>query len=160
MPTFQVRGVSQCSADSHFREKFPGAHVPARAYRSSSSENASKTYSGLTVGNTINFGGGHWQVVGVFRCGRLCLRLRIWCDAKSSTKSCCASHIFQSATVTSIRPRLPGVQGFCYLQPATQRRRYPRGDYYAKQSTTMTRLITVLGALLPSSWRLAPCLAR
>ena len=32
-------------------------------------KNASKTYSGLTVGNTINFGGGHWQVVGVFDAG-------------------------------------------------------------------------------------------
>src|SRR5438874_4465250 len=29
-------------------------------------KNASKTYEGLTVGNTVNFGGGHWKVVGVF----------------------------------------------------------------------------------------------
>src|SRR5215471_4496845 len=32
-------------------------------------KNAAKTYAGLTLGNTVNFGGGRWMVVGVFDAG-------------------------------------------------------------------------------------------
>ena len=31
--------------------------------------NATNTYSGLTVGNQVSFGGGHWTVVGIFDAG-------------------------------------------------------------------------------------------
>src|SRR6202451_659296 len=36
--------------------------------------NANKTYSGLTLGNTVDFGGGHWRVVGIFDAGARGLR--------------------------------------------------------------------------------------
>src|SRR5262249_6709527 len=32
-------------------------------------KNASKTYKGMKVGDTLNMGGGHWSVVGVFDAG-------------------------------------------------------------------------------------------
>ena len=45
-------------------------------------KNASKTYEGLTVGNTVNFGGGHWKVVGVFDAGGSSFDSEVWCDAR------------------------------------------------------------------------------
>src|SRR5580700_7746011 len=44
--------------------------------------NASKTYEGLTVGNTVNFGGGHWRVVGVFDAGGSSFDSEVWCDSR------------------------------------------------------------------------------
>jgi len=127
--TFRVRGVSPNVLQIRTFVKVS----QGRMFQPGLSElvvgkNASKTYSGLTVGNTINFGGGHWQVVGVFDAGGSAFDSEIWCDAKSSTKSCCALPTF---SVRHRPPRfarvLPGVQGFCYLQPATQRDAIRRG---------------------------------
>jgi putative ABC transport system permease protein len=44
-------------------------------------KNATKSYSGLTLGNTVNFGGGHWQVVGIFDAGGSAFDSEVWCDA-------------------------------------------------------------------------------
>ena len=44
-------------------------------------KNASRTYAGLTVGNSVNFGGGRWQVVGVFDAGGSSFDSEVWCDA-------------------------------------------------------------------------------
>ena len=44
-------------------------------------KNATKTYSGLTLGNTISFGGGNWQVVGIFDAGGTAFDSEVWCDA-------------------------------------------------------------------------------
>src|SRR3984893_7252740 len=45
-------------------------------------KNASKTYAGLTLGNVVNFGGGHWKVVGIFDAGGSAFDSEVWCDAK------------------------------------------------------------------------------
>lgn len=113
-------------------------------------KNASKTYSGLTVGNKVDFAGGHWQIVGVFDAGGSAFDSEIWCDAKILNQVLQRpSNIFQSATV-----HLASVNTFQTFKDAVTSD--PRMnvdvvreiDYYAKQSTTMTRLITVLGGLV------------
>ena len=43
-------------------------------------KNANTTYSGLTVGNTVKFGGGPWKVVGVFDAGGSSFDSEVWCD--------------------------------------------------------------------------------
>src|ERR1700721_4667574 len=45
-------------------------------------KNASSSYSGLTLGNTVNFGGGHWQVVGIFDAGGSSFDSGGWGDAR------------------------------------------------------------------------------
>ena len=112
--------------------------------------NATNSYSGLTVGNTVNFGGGHWQVVGVFDAGGSAFDSEVWCDARVLDDVYKRpSNIFQSATV-----HLSSADAYEQFKDAvTSDRRLNLDvsreiDYYAKQSTRMTQLITILGGLV------------
>src|ERR1035438_2364305 len=113
-------------------------------------KNASTSYSGLNLGNTVNFGGGHWQVVGIFDAGGSSFDSEVWCDARVLDDVYKRpTNIFQSATVHLSSPG--AYQQF--KDAVTSDRRLNLDvtreiDYYAKQSTSMTRLITVLGGLV------------
>ena len=68
-------------------------------------KNASKTYAGLTVGNTVAFGGGLWKVVGVFDAGGSSFDSEMWCDASILNQVLKRpENIFQSATVHLTSP--------------------------------------------------------
>jgi len=112
--------------------------------------NATNSYAGLTVGNTVNFGGGHWQVVGIFDAGGSAFDSEVWADARVLDDVYKRpSNIFQSATVHLTSP-----ESFQQFKDAvTSDRRLNLDvtreiDYYAKQSTRMTQLITILGGLV------------
>ncbi|HEY4844007.1 MAG TPA: ABC transporter permease [Terriglobales bacterium] len=113
-------------------------------------KNASSSYSGLTLGNTVNFGGGHWQIVGIFDAGGSSFDSEVWCDARVLDDVYKRpSNIFQSATVHLNSP--DSFQQFKDAITSDRRLNFDVSreiDYYAKQSTTMTRLITILGGLV------------
>jgi putative ABC transport system permease protein len=113
-------------------------------------KNASKTYQGLTVGNAVDFGGGRWKIVGVFDAGGSSFDSEVWCDGKILGEVLKRpSNIFQSVTVHLTSPE--AFQQFKDSVTADPRMNVDitrEIDYYAKQSTTMTRLITVLGGLV------------
>jgi len=113
-------------------------------------KNASTTYAGFTVGNTLNFGGGHWKIVGIFDAGGSSFDSEIWSDAKLLNEILKRpNNVFQSVTV-----HLASADAFQQFKDAVVSD--PRVnvditrevDYYAKQSRTMTTLITVLGGLV------------
>ena len=113
-------------------------------------KNASKTYEGLTVGNTINFGGGHWKVVGVFDAGGSSFDSEVWCDSRILNEVLKRpENIFQSATV-----HLTSAAAFDQFRdsitsdPQLNLEVEREVDYYAKQSSAMTSLITILGGLV------------
>jgi putative ABC transport system permease protein len=112
--------------------------------------NAVKSYAGLTLGNKVRFGGGEWTVTGIFDAGGSAFDSEVWCDARvldGDYKR--PANVFQSATV-----RLTSPDAFQKLKDAASKD--PRLnvdvsreiDYYAKQSETFTRLITILGGLV------------
>ena len=113
-------------------------------------KNASRTYAGLTVGNSVYFGGGRWQVVGVFDAGGSSFDSEVWCDAHILSQVLKRpDNIFQSATIHLTSPA--AFQQFKDAVTADPRMNvdvWREIDYYAKQSTTMTRLITVLGGFV------------
>jgi putative ABC transport system permease protein len=113
-------------------------------------KNASKTYEGLTVGNTVNFGGGHWKVVGVFDAGGSSFDSEIWCDARILNEVLKRpDNIFQSATVHLTSPSaFDKFKDSITSDPQLNLEVEREVDYYAKQSSAMTRLITVLGGLV------------
>jgi putative ABC transport system permease protein len=113
-------------------------------------KNATKTYSGLKLGDTVNFGGGHWQVVGVFDAGGSSFDSEIWCDAKILSQVLQRpANIFQSATVHLTSPAaFQQFKDSVTSDPRLNVDAVREIDYYAKQSTTMTRLITVLGGIV------------
>jgi putative ABC transport system permease protein len=147
----QVRGVSPNVLKVRTFVKM----AQGRPFQSGLSElmvgkNASKTYAGLTLGNTINFGGGHWQVVGIFDAGGSAFDSEVWCDARILNEVLKRpENLFQSVTVHLASP--DSFQQFKDAVTSDPRMNVDitrEIDYYAKQSTVMTRLITVLGGLV------------
>ena len=112
--------------------------------------NAVKTYSGLTLGSTVNLGGGHWQVVGVFDAGGSAFDSEVWCDAKILNQILLRPpNIYQSATVHLASPAdFQQFKDSVTTDPRLNVDTMREIDYYAKQSTTMTQLITVLGGIV------------
>jgi putative ABC transport system permease protein len=113
-------------------------------------KNASKTYEGLTVGNTVNFGGGQWRVVGVFDAGGSSFDSEVWCDARILNEVLKRpDNIFQSATVHLTSPAaFDTFKDSITSDPQLNLEVEREVDYYAKQSSAMTQLITVLGGLV------------
>ena len=113
-------------------------------------KNASKTYSGLTVGNKIDMAGGHWEVVGVFDAGGSAFDSEIWTDSRVLNDILKRPpNIFQSATVHLESPNsFQALKDSLTSDPRLNVDVTREIDYYAKQSTTMTTLITVLGGFV------------
>jgi putative ABC transport system permease protein len=113
-------------------------------------KNASTSYSGLTIGNTVDFGGGHWKIVGIFDAGGSAFDSEVWCDARILSQVLKRpENIFQSVTVHLTSP--DSFQQFKDAVTSDPRLNVDATreiDYYAKQSTTLTRLITVLGGIV------------
>jgi len=147
----QVRGVSPNVLEVRKFVKI----VQGRMFHSGMNElvvgkNASKTYQGLTLGNNVDFAGGHWQVVGVFNAGGSAFDSEVWCDSQIFNQVLKRpANIFQSATVHLAAPStFQEFKDAVTKDPRMNVDVYREIDYYAKQSTTMTRLITVLGGLV------------
>lgn len=147
----QVRGVSPNALQVRtFVKMAEGRMFQAGLSELVVGKNASKTYSGLTLGNTVNFGGGRWKVVGIFDAGGSAFDSEVWCDATILNQVLQRpTNIFQSATVHLASPST--FQTFKDAVTSDPRMNVDvvrEIDYYAKQSTVMTRLITVLGGLV------------
>jgi putative ABC transport system permease protein len=79
----QVRGVSANVLTIRKNVKI----IEGRMFQPGLSElvvgrNASRTYGGLTLGNTVRFGGGNWTVVGIFDAGGSAFDSEVWTDAR------------------------------------------------------------------------------
>lgn len=147
----QVRGVSPNVLAVRKAIKI----VQGRLFESGLTElivgkNASTIYAGLTLGNTVNFGGGRWQVVGIFDSGGSAFDSEVWCDGRVLAGAYKRpSNVFQSATV-----HLTSADAFEQFKDAITSD--PRlnlevkreVDYYAEQSGRTTHLITILGGLV------------
>ena len=114
--------------------------------------NANTTYKGLTVGNTVDFGGGHWKVVGVFDAGGSAFDSEVWCDARVLDDVYKRpTNVFQSATVHLTSPgALQQFKDYVTADPRLSVDVTREIDYYAKQSNRMTTLINILGGLVAS----------
>jgi len=113
-------------------------------------KNAVHTYAGLQLGNSIRFGGGQWKIVGIFDAGGSAFDSEVWCDGTILNQVLLRpADVFQSATVHLTSPAAfqqfkDSVTSDRRLNVDTMR----EVDYYAKQSTVMTQLITILGGIV------------
>jgi putative ABC transport system permease protein len=112
--------------------------------------NASRTYTGLTLGNTIDMAGGHWRVVGIFDAGGSAFDSEVWCDSHVLNDILKRpANMFQSVTVHMESPdSFRTLKDSLTSDPRLNVDVTREVDYYAKQSTTMTKLITILGGLV------------
>ncbi|MGB2593273.1 MAG: ABC transporter permease [Candidatus Acidiferrum sp.] len=113
-------------------------------------KNASKTYSGLTVGKSITLGSVRFQVVGIFDAGGSAFDSEVWGDAHLLDGAYNRPDtFFQSVTVHLTSPEaLTQLKDAVTADPRLNVDVTREIDYYAKQSTAMTTLITRLGGFV------------
>jgi putative ABC transport system permease protein len=147
----QVRGVSANVLTIRKNVKI----VEGRMFQPGLSElivgrNASHTYTGLTLNNKVRFGGGNWTVVGIFDAGGSAFDSEVWTDARVLDDVYKRpTNVFQSVTVHLNGPEsMQAFKDSVTSDPRLNVQASREVDYYAKQSRTMTTLITVLGGLV------------
>ena len=113
-------------------------------------KNAALAYSGLTVGNTVRFGGGAWKVVGIFDAGGSAFDSEIWGGADVINQIYKRPrNIFQSVTVHLASPAAFDTFKQALISDPRLTLQVDREvDYYEKQSRSVTTLIVVLGSLI------------
>jgi putative ABC transport system permease protein len=113
-------------------------------------KNANTTYSGLTLGNTLALGTMQWKVVGVFDAGGSSFDSEVWADPHLLTAAYNRPDtFFQSVTAHLASPdSLNQLKDALTKDPRLNVDVFREVDYYAKQSTNMTTLITRLGGFV------------
>jgi putative ABC transport system permease protein len=147
----QIRGVSARTLDVRKQVRM----LQGRFFAPGVSElivghNASRTYSGLTMGSSVKFGGGTWQVVGIFDAGGSAFDSEVWCDARVLNQIYHRpENIFQSVTVhLNSAGALQQFKDAVMADPRMTVDVSREVDYYDKQSRTLTTLITTLGGIV------------
>jgi putative ABC transport system permease protein len=147
----QIRGVSKNVLQIRNKVKI----IEGRMFQPGLDEvivgkNATKSYSGLTLGNIISLGNVRWKVVGIFDAGGTAFDSEVWTDAHLLGPAYNRPDtFFQSVTVHLTSPEsLQQFKDAVTTDPRLNVDVTREVDYYSKQSTRLTTLITVLGGLI------------
>jgi putative ABC transport system permease protein len=149
----QVRGVSKNVLQIRNKVKIAqGRMFQPGLYEVVVGKNANTSYTGLTLGNTISLGNVRWLVVGIFDAGGSSFDSEIWADAHLLGPAYNRPDtFFQSVTVHLQSPAaLQQFKDSVSSDPRLNVDVSREIDYYSKQSTRLTTLITVLGGLVAS----------
>ena len=112
--------------------------------------NAVQAYAGLDLGATVRLGPGTWRVVGLFDAGGSSFDSEIWADANVLN----GNYQRPPGVYQSVTARLRSADDFDAFRkvvegdPRLRVQALREPDYYARQSSTVTTLITVLGGLV------------
>jgi putative ABC transport system permease protein len=147
----QVRGVSPMALQVRDNVKIvAGRFFSAGLNELVVGKNAGRTYTGLDLGSTVQFGGGSWRVVGIFDAGGSAFDSEVWCDSAVLNQvyhrpenlfQSVTAHLTSEAALTRFKDALTSDPR---LTVQVDRER----DYYDKQSRTLTTLIVVLGSIV------------
>ena len=147
----QVRGVSAKALEVRQKLKI----VEGRFFQPGLTElvvgrNATRSYSGLSLGDSVKFGGGTWRVVGIFDSGGSAFDSEVWCDARVLNQIYHRpDNIFQSVTVhLTSADALKQFKDSVTTDPRLTVDVSREVDYYDKQSKVLTTLIVVLGSIV------------
>ncbi len=123
--------------------------------------NARLSYGGMELGQQIHIGPGTWTVVGHFDAGGSAFDSEVWTDATVLNGSYQRPPtIYSSVTARLTSPdAVQSLQDNLAHNPRIQAQATRETDYYAKQSRTVTTLITVLGGLVAAVMGLGAILA-
>ncbi|HKW74932.1 MAG TPA: ABC transporter permease [Terriglobales bacterium] len=147
----QIRGVSNKTLEVRKKVKI----VEGRFFEPGVAElivgsNAVNTYSGLTLGSSVHFGGGTWRVVGIFDAGGSAFDSEVWCDARVLNQIYHRpDNVFQSVTLHLTSPAaLQQFKDAVTSDPRLTVDVSREVEYYDKQSRALTVLITTLGGIV------------
>jgi len=147
----QVRGVSPRVLEVH-----DGVHVTQGEFLKPGrpelvvGKNATHTYAGLALHDTVRFGGIEWTVVGLFDSGGSAFDSEVWCDADLLAQAYQRPKgIYQSVTARLDRAEtLPQLRDVLTSNPRLTVQVDSEVEYYEKASTGLTTLIKSLGFLV------------
>jgi len=112
---------------------------------------AAHQFAGLEVGNKIKVGRYEWPVVGIFSAGGGTAESEIWTDATVLQGTYHRGDSFQSVyTKLSSPAAFQQFKDALTTDPRLNVKVLLQTDYYAEQSTAVTKLITTLGVLIAS----------
>jgi putative ABC transport system permease protein len=111
---------------------------------------ARDAYVGLDLGAEVRIGAGTWTIVGVFDAKGTAFDSEVWADAAILNGFYQRPpNVFQSATVRlRSADEFPAFEATLAGDPRLTAQATREPDYYAKQSQTVTTLITVLGTII------------
>jgi len=110
---------------------------------------AADQFAGLEVGNKIKVGRSDWPVVGTFSAGGGSAESEIWTDASVLQGTYHRGDSFQSVyTKLSSPAAFQQFKDALTSDPRLSAKVQRQTEYYAEQSTSVTKLITTLGVLI------------
>ena len=110
---------------------------------------AARQFAGLEVGNNIKVGRYEWPVVGTFSAGGGTAESEIWTDATVLQGAFHRGDSFQSVYTKLASPTaFQQFKDALTTDPRLNVKVLLQTDYYAEQSTAVTKLITTLGFLI------------
>jgi putative ABC transport system permease protein len=110
---------------------------------------AANAFAGLDLGGKLRIGRREWPIVGVFSAGGGTAESEIWTDATVLQAAYNRGDTFQSVYVKLVSPgAFQAFKDALTTDPRLNVKVLRQTEYYAEQSTAVTRLITTLGYLI------------
>jgi putative ABC transport system permease protein len=110
---------------------------------------AAREFAGLEVGGTIKVGRDTWPVVGVFSANGGVAESEVWTDATVLQSAYNRGDSFQSVSARLVSPgAFQEFKDALTSNPQLSVKVVRQAEFYAEQSTVITRLITTLGVLI------------
>jgi putative ABC transport system permease protein len=147
----QVRGISPKTMQVRSKIKVTeGRMLEPGLLEMMIGRNVNHTYAGLALGKSVKFGGATWQIVGVFDAAGSAFDSELWCDAKLLKQVYHRPEdFFNSATVhLTSADALQTFKDAITADPRMSVDIVREVEYYEKQSTQLSTLITVLGGIV------------
>ncbi|MEN9975562.1 MAG: hypothetical protein RLZZ282_1568 [Verrucomicrobiota bacterium] len=112
---------------------------------------AARAFTGLDVGKQISVGQSRWDIVGVFSSNGGIAESEIWADAAVLQPAFHRSNSFQSVYVKLVsEAAFQSFKDFLTSHPRLYVKVVRQTEFYAEQSTVVTRFITTLGVFIAS----------
>ena len=110
---------------------------------------AANEFAGLELGDKLRVGRRDWPIVGVFSAGGGTAESEVWTDASVLQAAYKRGDTFQSVYVKLVSPgAFQEFKDALTTDPRLNVKVLRQSEYYAEQSTAVTRLITTLGLLI------------
>lgn len=147
----QVRGVSPRALEVRKQVKVTeGRFFQPGLFELVAGRNATHSYSGLELGDSIKFGGANWKVVGVMDAGGSAFDSEVWADSRVLDQVYhYPQDVFRSVTVhLTSAGALQQFKDALTSDPRMSVGVSREVEYYDKESQALTRMITVLGGIV------------
>ena len=110
---------------------------------------ASRHFTNLTPGHSVQWGGASWNVVGVFQADGGSVESEVWCDVGTLQQTFRRQNAFQAVYAKLESPQsLDGLRTSLANDPRIEVDVRRESEYYAEQSRSLTDLITTSGVFI------------